>query len=150
MRPTAAALRETLFNLLGGEVRECAFLDLCAGSGSVGIEALSRGARRCVFVDSHPAAISLIGRNLEALSLGELERRGEIFDAAFLDPPYDSEVIARCLPSPGWTAIMRARGTIFVEHRRTLQLPDLAGWEEADRRRFGETVLNVFRRTGGK
>jgi 16S rRNA (guanine(966)-N(2))-methyltransferase RsmD len=140
------------------------FLDLCAGSGSVGIEALSRGAEKSVFIDNHPTAISLIRRNLEALGLGDravvlqrdalkgladLERRRELFDEVFLDPPYDSDTILRCLPSPRWPAIMRGRGRIFVEHRRDLSWPHLAEWERVDSRRFGETMLSVFRRTEG-
>ncbi len=160
MRPSAAALRETLFNLVGAAVRDADFLDLCAGSGSVGIEALSRGARFALFVDSHPTSIALVRRNLSALGLekrarvwrrdalrvaAELERRKMRFDALFLDPPYDSDVVARCLPSPRWRAIMRARGRMYVEHRRDLIVPPPAGWEIADSRRFGETVLTVFR-----
>lgn len=160
LRPTAAAVRETLFNLIGDDVRGGAFLDLCAGSGSVGIEALSRGAPSAVFVDRHPTAIALVHRNLAALGLedrgtvlrrdavraaAELARRGLLFGTAFIDPPYDSDAALRSLRSPRWRAIMRARSRIYVEHRRDLSWPSLEGWEIADRRRFGETVLTVFR-----
>ena len=160
LRPTASAVRETLFNLVGDDVRVGPFLDLCAGSGSVGIEALSRGAPSAVFVDSHPTAIALLHRNLASLGLGdratvlrrdalraaaELERRGMRFGTAFVDPPYDSDVALRSLRSPRWRAIMRARSRIYVEHRRDLSWPSLEGWEIADSRRFGETVLTVFR-----
>lgn len=161
MRPTAAALRETLFNLIGPDIVGCRFLDLCAGSGSVGIEALSRGAEEAFFVDSHPAAIALIRRNLAALDLegrarvlrrdavrvlAEFERRGDAFDEVFLDPPYVSGTAVRCLRSPRWRAIIRARTRIFVEHRGGLVVPVAAGWVSTDRRKFGDTLLTVFRK----
>jgi 16S rRNA (guanine(966)-N(2))-methyltransferase RsmD len=160
MRPTAARLRETLFNLVGAEVAGCRFLDLCAGSGSVGIEALSRGAKAAVFVDNHRTAASLVAANLKALgmerravvirrdavaALGDFARRGEVFDEVFLDPPYDSGLLGRCLPSPLWRAIIRARGRIFVEHRCGAEWPSLDFLKVEDQRRFGDTVLTVFR-----
>lgn len=160
MRPTAAKLRETLFNLIGPDVEGAAFLDLCAGSGSVGMEALSRGAASCTFVDNHRTAVSLIAANLKTLgfsdravilrrdaraALAECRRRGSLFDLVFIDPPYDSGVLGRCLPSPLWRDIMRARGRIYVEHRRGAEWPSLDFLTVADERRFGDTVLTVFR-----
>jgi 16S rRNA (guanine(966)-N(2))-methyltransferase RsmD len=160
MRPTASLVRETLFNFIGPEVADCRFLDLCAGSGSVGIEALSRGAAAAVFVDNHPTAIGLIRRNLAELglesravvlrrdalrALAELKRRGELFDVAFLDPPYDSGLAQRCLRSPWWRDIMRARNRIFVEHRFDIAVSAPAGWEVVKDRKFGETVLTALR-----
>jgi 16S rRNA (guanine966-N2)-methyltransferase len=160
MRPTAARLREALFNVIGPAVAGAAFLDLCAGSGSVGIEALSRGASSCTFVDSHRTSASLITRNLDALGLREravvirkdalgalkdFARKGVVFDEIFVDPPYDSDVLGRCLPSPLWRDIIRARGRIFVEHRRGAEWPSLAFLKVEDRRRYGDTALTVFR-----
>lgn len=160
MRPTAARLREALFNIIGPSIAGSTFLDLCAGSGSVGIEALSRGASTCTFVDNHRTAASLITRNLDSLGLREravvvrkdalaaladFARKGIVFDEVFVDPPYDSEVLDRCLPSPLWRDIIRARGRIFVEHRRGAEWPSLAFLKVEDRRRYGDTVLTVFR-----
>ena len=161
IRPTASLVRETLFNLIGpDEVIDCRFLDLCAGSGSVGIEALSRGAAAAVFVDSHPTAIGLIRRNLAELglesravvlrrdalrALADLGRRGDLFDVAFLDPPYDSTLVQRCLPSPRWRDIMRARSRIYVEHRFDINLSAPEGWEVVKNRKFGETALTALR-----
>lgn len=159
LRPTSGPVRETLFNLIGPDIVGCRFLDLCAGSGSVGIEALSRGAGVAAFVDNHPAAIALIRRNLLVLgihagptlirgdSLGTIEnfqRRRVYFDLAFLDPPYGSDLAVRCLLSPSWRAIMRGQNRIFIQHRRSLILPTVSGWRAADERRFGETVLTTF------
>ncbi|MGP0071753.1 MAG: 16S rRNA (guanine(966)-N(2))-methyltransferase RsmD [Bryobacteraceae bacterium] len=98
-RPTPDRLRETLFNVLAPSIRDCVFMDVYAGTGSVGIEALSRGARRCIFIESGRAAVEVIRENLATLGL---ESRAEVFtskaaavlervraDIAFLDPPYE-------------------------------------------------------------
>jgi 16S rRNA (guanine966-N2)-methyltransferase len=98
-RPTPDRLRETLFNVLAPQIRECVFMDVYAGTGAVGIEALSRGARRAIFIEKNRAAVEVIRENLAALGL---EGRAEVFtskaatvleraraDIAFLDPPYE-------------------------------------------------------------
>jgi len=98
-RPTPDRLRETLFDVLAMRVADCIFLDVYAGTGAVGIEALSRGARRCLFIEKDRAAVEVIRENLAALGL---ERRAEVFaskpgpvlervraDISFLDPPYE-------------------------------------------------------------
>jgi 16S rRNA (guanine966-N2)-methyltransferase len=165
MRPTAALVRESLFNIIGSGIGGSSVLDLCAGSGSVGIEALSRGAASCVFVDNHQTSVSLIHRNLEELGLksrslvfrrsavgvvAELGRRTLDFDVVFFDPPYDSDIVLPCLRSSKWRAIMRARGRVFIEHRRDLVLPPMEGWREESRRTFGETVLMELRGEPGE
>jgi len=107
LRPTSDMLRETLFNILGPRVEESRFLDLFAGTGAVGIEALSRGAISAVFVENHPAAVRIIRENLASLeikseariiasavtpALAKLqEERAAVFDFIFLDPPYANE-----------------------------------------------------------
>jgi 16S rRNA (guanine966-N2)-methyltransferase len=98
-RPTPDRLRETLFNVLASRIPDCIFLDIYAGTGAVGIEALSRGARRATFIEKNRAAAEVIHENLAALGL---ESRAEVFtgkaaivlervraDIAFLDPPYE-------------------------------------------------------------
>ena len=100
-RPTPDRLRETLFNVLAPQIAGSVFLDGYAGTGAVGIEALSRGARRAMFVERSRAAVEVIRENLAALGL---ENRAEVFtgkavqvlgrvvaDIVFLDPPYESE-----------------------------------------------------------
>ena len=104
LRPTSDQMRETLFDVLGPSVEGSAFLDAYAGTGAVGIEALSRGARDVVFIEHHRAAAQLIRQNLAALEidsgyalltcavltgLERLEGEGERFDVVFLDPPYE-------------------------------------------------------------
>jgi 16S rRNA (guanine966-N2)-methyltransferase len=98
-RPTPDRLRETLFSVLAPRVANCLFLDIYAGTGAVGIEALSRGARRAIFIEKNRAAVEVIHDNLASLAL---ESRAEVFtskaatvlerltaDIAFLDPPYE-------------------------------------------------------------
>ncbi|MGA2213763.1 MAG: 16S rRNA (guanine(966)-N(2))-methyltransferase RsmD [Bryobacteraceae bacterium] len=98
-RPTPDRLRETLFNVLAPQLADCVFLDVYAGTGAVGIEALSRGARRSVFIEKNRRAVEVIRENLATMGL---ESRAEVFtgqaarvleraraDIAFLDPPYE-------------------------------------------------------------
>ncbi len=100
-RPTPDRLRESLFNVLAPRIADCVFLDAYAGTGAVGIEALSRGARRAIFIEKNRAAVAVIRENLAALGL---ENRAEVFtskavpvlervsaDIVFLDPPYELE-----------------------------------------------------------
>ncbi len=103
LRPTSDRLRETLFNILGSTVEGTTFLDLYAGTGAVGIEALSRGARTAIFIEKHEPAATLIRRNLDSLGIKEgaeilgmdvlrgleqLESRNVHAQFIFLDPPY--------------------------------------------------------------
>src|ERR1700680_4613791 len=101
-RPTSDRLREALFNVLASRIEVAAFLDLYAGSGAVGIEALSRGAARVVFVERAAPALKVLHANLARLEIKEgfeakagsvsafLRRGGAGFDVVFLDPPYDA------------------------------------------------------------
>lgn len=161
VRPSPAMLREALFNIIGPRIAGSRFLDLCAGSGAVGIEALSRGATHATFVDNHPASLAVIRRNLETLDLldhamvlrrdaaraaEDLARRGERFDVAFLDPPYDTGTAAACVRTGGLRAIIPAQGRLYVQHRRSAALPTAPGWRLADERRFGDTMLTTFER----
>ena len=102
-RPTLDRYKETLFNTIQGYIPGCSFLDLFAGSGAIGIEALSRGAERCVFIENNRNAVKIINENLEFTRLDEradvitadvitgcmqIEKKGP-FDVIFLDPPYN-------------------------------------------------------------
>lgn len=135
-RPTSDRMRETLFNVLAPRTEGAALLDLYAGSGAVGLEALSRGARHVVFVERAPAALKALRANLAKLSVttgfsvqpagvGAYLRRakaaGKGFDLVFLDPPYDAEEeYAAALGLLGGAAAgLLAEGAVVVaEHRR--------------------------------
>ena len=111
-RPTGDKIKETLFNILQPELCDCRFLDLFAGSGGIGIEALSRGAREAVFAERDRKALECIKENLRTTRLfskaqvlegdalnaiAKLARSGEAFDVIFMDPPYDSDLVSSAL-----------------------------------------------------
>jgi 16S rRNA (guanine966-N2)-methyltransferase len=147
LRPTSDRLRETLFNVLAPNLSGSRFIDLFAGTGAIGIEALSRGAAEVVFIENHAPAVTLIRRNLESLSittgvsvlavdalrgLGLLAARknsgAPAFDHVFLDPPYAAaEDYSRVLEFLGSADIMAPGGIVVAEHRRNFDLPEELG-----------------------
>lgn len=162
LRPTSDRLRETLFDILGAAVEGALFIDGYAGTGAVGIEALSRGARRVIFLEIAREAVALISRNLEMLAtqadaeifhgetlrgMARLYARGERADFLFLDPPYDDdEEYARILEFLGHSAPLAENGLLIVEHRSTLALPEFAGRLEVARRvKQGDAALTFYR-----
>jgi len=127
VRPTAERVKEAVFSIIQFHVEERRFLDLFAGSGQMGIEALSRGAKQAVFVDMRRESAELIKRNLSATaleanalvmnmdSLAFLKQAREPFDLAFLDPPYGAGLLQKALP--GVAKIMNKGGVIICEMR---------------------------------
>jgi 16S rRNA (guanine(966)-N(2))-methyltransferase RsmD len=142
-RPTSDRLRETLFNVLAPRIQGSAFLDLYAGSGAVGIEALSCGAARVTFVEHAPAALKVMRDNLSRLgitagftmssgSVAAFLRRAPInslpFDLVFLDPPYDAAAeYASTLSLIASTSLIAPAALIIAEHRRKQPLADRYG-----------------------
>ena len=136
-RPTSDMTKEAMFSIVQFEVQGAEVLDLFAGSGQLGIEALSRGARRATFVDSSREAQAAILQNLRktALSAGArvlqteaqsfLRTSRDRFDLAFLDPPYRQGILEEVLPLVAQR--MREGGVILCETERTETLPDAAG-----------------------
>jgi 16S rRNA (guanine(966)-N(2))-methyltransferase RsmD len=138
LRPTSDRLRETLFNILGGDVAGASVLDGYAGTGAVGIEALSRGAARVVFVEHDPRAAALIAENLRhcgiaegcaimRADLGRLSPPGGsgTFDLILLDPPYDGvDLEAAVRQAASW---LSAAGVLVLEHARRRVSPSSAG-----------------------
>jgi 16S rRNA (guanine966-N2)-methyltransferase len=153
-RPTSDRVREALFSVLGTSVQDARVLDLFAGSGALGIEALSRGARSAVFVDSSRKAIAAIRANLEALgidadirpiaaraALRAASGRAEAYDLVFLDPPYRHAAELGRELSEGLAAVLAPGARVITEsdRRAPLQL-DLP---LADERRYGDTVIRI-------
>jgi len=139
LRPTGDRLKETLFDILGPRVTGSVFADVFAGTGSIGLEALSRGAREVVFVESNPEAARLIRRNLEICgvssgfrvlrqeafsSLRSLGREGFAADTVFLDPPYNFEPYADLLDIIFRTAIAREGSVCIIEHHAKAHVPE--------------------------
>jgi 16S rRNA (guanine(966)-N(2))-methyltransferase RsmD len=164
-RPTSDRLRETLFNVLAPRIEGAAFLDLYAGSGAVGLEAVSRGAARVEFVEKAPAALRVLRGNLERLSLtagfrihaaavGVFLRRAaaaqnsERYDVLFLDPPYDAaaEYAATLNLLGGAGAGLLAEGAVVVaEHRRKERLEERYGSLERTRLlEQGDAALSFY------
>jgi 16S rRNA (guanine(966)-N(2))-methyltransferase RsmD len=161
LRPTAARVREALFDILGARVPGADMLDLFAGTGAVGIEALSRGARRVVFVESGTRATKLIEANLRtagvageatvvaggaARSLERLAAAGASFAIVFIDPPYATGAPAAILDRSA--ALVADGGVLVVEHdgRRGAQIAPPAGLRPGRRYRYGDSRLSVFHR----
>ena len=147
-RPTSDRLRETLFNVLAPRIEGASFLDLYAGSGAVGLEALSRGAAQVAFVERAPAALKVLRANLDKLGLrsgfhihaaavGPWLRResaGPGFDLVFLDPPYDAaQEYASTLTLLGAGGALRRGALVVAEHRRKERLEDRYGSLERTR-----------------
>lgn len=161
-RPTSDKLRGALFDTVQESVALARALDLFAGSGALGIEALSRGAEHVVFVESDANAVRTIADNLAKTRLDEkgeilkadfrsavrkLKRRGEEFDLVFIDPPYQGGLLedmadvltTHCITSPG--------AIIVVEHfKKTEPPPSISGIPLARTRTYGQTALSYFQR----
>jgi 16S rRNA (guanine966-N2)-methyltransferase len=151
LRPTSDRLRETLFNVLGPAIAGARFVDVFAGTGAVGIEALSRGAAEVVFIEKHPPAVAQIRKNLESLgvrsgvivlgadALRGLEKLAAMraakytedsppFDFVFIDPPYAAtEDYERVLHFLGSAPFLVAGSVIIAEHHKKFDLPAHAG-----------------------
>ncbi len=140
MRPTADRLRETLFNILGAAVEGSIFIDCFAGTGAVGIEAISRGARQVIFIDNHRPAVGLIRANLASLgltsgfeifsqvalhALESLSARGLRADFIFFDPPYaERKAYAEALSLLDSQPLLVSKGCAIIEHATKHPLPE--------------------------
>jgi 16S rRNA (guanine966-N2)-methyltransferase len=162
LRPTSDQMRETLFDVLGPSVRDSAFLDAYAGSGAVGLEALSRGAKEVVFVEYHRAASDLIRRNLAALKMEDgfylmntkvlsaierLDEEGSHFDFIFLDPPYsEAREYHQVLRQLGRSHLLTPASLVIVEHSRHYFLEDRYNRIARTRTiRHGDAQLTFYR-----
>ncbi len=155
-RPTGDKVKEGLFSAIQFELEGRRVLDLFAGSGQLGIEALSRGAAACVFVDSNPAAVAVIRGNLQRAKLAAstqvlstdavtyLSHLKECFDFVFLDPPYKAGLLPQLLEKI--TGHMNPGGVIVCETDDETALPETVGEYHLDRsRRYGKTWLWYYR-----
>ncbi len=163
-RPTSDRVREALFSILGDRVRGAMVLDLFAGSGALGIEALSRGAAGAVFLEQNSSAAEVVRTNLASTGLagGRVVRgdvlsflkrwdRGAEFDIVFADPPYvkrpgDRDFGAALLASSpgGVRGVLRPSGVFVLESDASHSHGQAPGWQELDRREYGGTALSFF------
>lgn len=162
LRPTADPVKECLFNILGAEIVGAKVLDLFAGTGSIGIEALSRGAQQVVFVEKHPAHLQALTRNLAACRLDAqvevygsdankilrlLQKRAWRFEVIFLDPPYrQTNMLHDVLNAILELELLADAGVVVVEHAQTFLPPAAVQGKlfRARSRRVGDTVLSFY------
>ncbi len=160
-RPTGARVRQSLFDILAPRLPGSRFLDVCAGGGGVGLEALSRGAARVAFVDSSGAAVAAIRDNVLAIgglpradvyrqealtALKGLARAGRRFDLVYLDPPYESDLYDRLLEALGRLDLLDSGAIVVAEHFHKRALPERIGRLILDRAvRIGDHVLSFYR-----
>jgi 16S rRNA (guanine966-N2)-methyltransferase len=158
LRPTPDRVRETLFNWLQQSIGGTRCLDLFAGSGALGIEALSRGAREVVFVEQARAAVEALGGELERLGGSAraqviettaqrfLSTRGQPFDGIFLDPPYDRGYLPECVAAIDEGGWVKPGGWVYLESARTAGVPPLpAHWSLAKSKSAGEVGYHLAR-----
>jgi 16S rRNA (guanine966-N2)-methyltransferase len=156
IRPTQGMVKEAIFNMVGPRVEDSLVVDLFAGSGALGIEALSRGARHVTFVDRVPRGLAILRQNLDELGFREHARvvRAEVgrwlesapdeikeADLVFLDPPYGDPVLDRALRA--LDALPHAL-TVVAEYSRHQSLPRLQRLQARRERRYGDTMVAVL------
>jgi len=158
VRPTGNRVREALYDILGGRIPGAAVLDAYAGTGAIGIEALSRGASSVTFVENAPRTLDLLRGNLEDLGLGpqrasilpddiaravgSLQRHGSSFDVVFLDPPYGPE-LDRGLRLIAGSGLVNPDGVVVAEHEARDTVP-AHGMVPGRTFRYGRVCLTLF------
>ena len=158
-RPTSDRVKEAIFSVIQFEVEGSRFLDLFGGSGQMGIEALSRGAKSAVFVDGRREACRLIQDNLKLTRLQDkatvvqsdylsyLSRCRETFDIIFLDPPYAEVVLENSLKKISEIDILSSRGIIICERPAEKLLDfEVPGFQRGKDYRYGNTWVTIFRK----
>lgn len=162
IRPTAGKVREALFSILGQRVEGARVLDLFAGTGALGLEALSRGAQDAVFVEADPSAARLLKRNIESLgldaacrvvvadvfrALGIISGERGSFDIVLLDPPYGKGLGKRVLEDAAQKGLIAARGIVAWEHPAKREpIEPMPGFGKVAAKRYGDTALTILER----
>lgn len=161
-RPTTSRVKEGLFNVVQFDIEGRRVLDLFAGTGQLGIEALSRGAAFCDFVDSNPAAVKIVKENLSSAGFSAQQaqvhqqdftaflsrRRPEGYGLVFLDPPYAASSLERALELIAEIDIVSENGIIVCESTLEKELPDLSSpYRKGKEYRYGKIKLTLYRRS---
>lgn len=160
IRPTSDRTRESVFNILRHRVRDARVLDLFAGTGALGIEALSRGAASAVFIDLAGKAVAAIQANIDRVGLTEkariirwdirknlapLERESPAFDLVFMDPPYADHLAEKSLKHLADSGVLRPGAVVVIEHAGDEPLPETVwGFTRTDRRRYGKSFVTFM------
>ncbi|MCI9273242.1 MAG: 16S rRNA (guanine(966)-N(2))-methyltransferase RsmD [Clostridiales bacterium] len=155
VRPTTDRVKEAVFSIIQFQIEGRRFLDLFAGSGQMGIEALSRGAALAVFVDTRKEAVETVKKNLHSTGLEKnarvlhmdalsfLAQKNDPFDLAFLDPPYQTGILQQLLPQVA--GLMNPGGILLCEHSSAESMPDQAGdFVKAKQYRYGKIMVTTY------
>jgi len=160
VRPTSSKVREAFFDIVRNRIEGARFVDLYAGTGTVGLEALSRGAGYAFFVEPNELLVSMINKALQnigfpdkaAVLKGRADEfllkaalKNDRFDIFFIDPPYQSSEIETVLPLIGEKGLLSENGLVIVEHFFKKHIPDRAGSLKTRRTyRYGDTMLTMY------
>ena len=159
-RPTTDRVKEGLFSAIQFDIEGRRVLDLFAGTGQLGIECLSRGAERAVFVDSGPKALAVVRENLKTTGLTDraavvsgdaleyLARTRDRFDLIFLDPPYGTGLLEQAMERIGAFDILNPHGIIVAEHPVNTAVPALRQCAAGRTYRYGKIAVTLYRRQG--
>ncbi len=174
VRPTADRVKESIFSILRERVIDANFLDLCAGTGNIGIEALSRGAKHVTFLERDPRCIKIIEQNLRTCGLTiepgaaraitllrrdavkgitYLQKQAALFEIIYFDPPYGTglesapKLYTACLALLAENSLLRPDGTLLVEHAKRSLMPETLGSLKRNRQAsYGDTIVSFYRK----
>jgi 16S rRNA (guanine966-N2)-methyltransferase len=160
-RPTADRIREAIFNILASRVPEAIVLDLFAGTGTLGLEALSRGAQRAIFIEANKHALSVLRRNIKVTGLENkaiiiqwnilknlncLQSLDPGTSLVFMDPPYDEHLIEPTLFNLHDSGCLRANACVTIEHSQSETIPQgELPFHQVDQRSYGKTLVSFLR-----
>ncbi len=161
-RPTKDEVREALFNILANKIPESRFLDLFAGSGAIGIEAISRGAKEVVFSDINIDCVHVINENLEKAKFTSYSKvinkdfksvlnglKDSKFDIIYVDPPYNKRLGIEAINMISDLDILEIDGIIILETDTNEEVPeDIEKYERYNQKKYGRNILNMYRRKG--
>ena len=173
VRPTADRVKESVFSILREQIVGANFLDLCAGTGNIGIEALSRGAKHVTFLERDRRCIKIIEQNLHTCGLlaeaqearhcllrrdvvkgiSDLDKQSAVFEVIYFDPPYGvglvngSQLYMDCLKLLAENSLLRVGGVLLVEHAKQYAVPDAVGSLRRSRQaRYGDTIVSFYKK----
>lgn len=158
VRPTTDKVKEAVFNILQFDIEGRRVLDLFAGTGQMGIEALSRGAKSAVFVDASPKSVGIVKENLKSTGLEDnatvitqdalnFLRSGGKFDIIFLDPPYDTELLTKAIDMVFEFDILRENGIMVCESKPEKELPEPFSPYKVHREyKYGKIKITLYTR----
>lgn len=158
VRPTSEKVKEAIFSMISAEINEAIVLDLFAGTGNLGLEALSRGAKHCYFIDNERESVRLLKSNISyckadnesTVFVGDfkyaMSRIKDPIDLAFLDPPYEGKILDEALFKVSEEGFMSPDGIVVTEHGPKKSMPDTIGaLEKIKEKKYGQVHVTIYR-----